>query len=98
MTKIFTTFLLVGLLTLVGCRSKCAPLDRSYPSQRDNNQTFGAPLPTPPAPITSEAENSEPTRVAISNCADRKFAFHLSHFVYLAAQVVSAFEASKKIS
>ncbi len=98
MTKFFTTFLLVGLLTLVGCRSKCAPLDRSYPSQRDNNQSFGTPLPTPPAPITSEAENSEPTRVAISNCADRKLAFNLNHFAHLAARVVNMLEASKKIS
>lgn len=55
----------VPLVAMVGCRSKCAPLDRTYPSQRESAQVATAQV----ADSYISQYATEPTN--ITRCHDR---------------------------
>lgn len=76
MKKSITIFLLLAVAVLPACRSKCAPLDRTYPSQRDNNKSTALDNGNNPG------SNPERTTIAFAGgCADKKFAFDAKQFI-----------------
>ncbi|MDI9313147.1 MAG: hypothetical protein QM529_00490 [Hydrotalea sp.] len=72
MKKILTLFLLLAMVTVTnGCRSKCAPLDRTYPSRQDKNQ----------AQATQADQVTDRVSFALSNCNKQQFAFIAKPFI-----------------
>ncbi|MGI9461176.1 MAG: hypothetical protein ACR2NY_01190 [Alphaproteobacteria bacterium] len=71
MMKFFNIILLaLWLVVAGGCRSKCSPLDRTYPSERDDNQAF---LFQPPSTDGAQIKNFA--------CVDKKLVLKIKNLI-----------------
>ena len=74
MKKNLTIFLLLAMTVVAvsGCRSKCAPLDRTYPSHQENTQA---------AASQANADDASRVKIAMNGCENKNFAFAMKEFI-----------------